>query len=62
MTIALAIIGGTAVILGAAAKIPPALSALMRACIPVIAAARELRSAIDQGRVKNAGADDGTLK
>jgi len=46
MTTALAIIGGIAVILGAAAKVPPALSALIRACIPVVTAVHDLRRAI----------------
>jgi hypothetical protein len=46
MTTALAIIGGTAVILGAATKIPPAVCALIRACIPMAAAFHDLRHAI----------------
>jgi hypothetical protein len=46
MTTALAIIGGTVLILGAATKIPPAVCALVRACIPVAAALHDLRHAI----------------
>ena len=46
MTTALAVIGGIAVILGAATKIPVAVCALIRACIPVITALHDLRHAI----------------
>jgi hypothetical protein len=46
MTTALAIIGATVIILGAATKIPPAISALIRACIPVAIALHDLRHAI----------------
>lgn len=45
MTTALEIIGGIALILGAVAGIPPAASALIRSCIPVAAALRDLRQA-----------------
>jgi hypothetical protein len=48
MTTALAIIGGTAIILGAATKIPPAICALIRACIPLAAALHDLRNAISR--------------
>jgi hypothetical protein len=44
----LAIIGGTAIILGAATKIPPAICALIRACIPVAVALRDLRHTISR--------------
>ena len=46
MTTALAIIGGTALILGAATRIPPAACTLIRACIPVATALHDLRRAI----------------
>jgi len=46
LTIALAIIGGTVVILGAATKIPPAAAAFLRACIPLIAAFQDIRDAL----------------
>jgi len=42
MTTALALIGGIAVILGAVTKIPPAVCALIRACIPLVAAIHDL--------------------
>lgn len=45
MTTALAVIGGAVVILSAASKVPPAVSALVRACVPVVAAFHELRHA-----------------
>lgn len=50
MTTALAIIGGTAVILSAATKIPPAVCALIRTCIPLVAAVHELHHAIRHSR------------
>jgi len=46
MTTTLAIIGGIAVILGAAAKVPPAICTLIRSCIPVATAFRDLHHAI----------------
>jgi hypothetical protein len=46
MTIVLAIIGGTVVIIGAASKVPPAAAAFLRACIPLISAYRELCNAL----------------
>jgi hypothetical protein len=46
MTTALAIIGGTAIILSAAAKIPLAVCTLIRTCIPLVAAAQDLHQAI----------------
>jgi hypothetical protein len=46
MTTALAIIGGIAVILGAATKIPPAVCALIRGCIPMVTAIHDLGHAI----------------
>jgi len=46
MTIALAIIGGIAVILTAATKIPLAAAAFVRACIPLITAIRDLHGAV----------------
>jgi hypothetical protein len=61
MTIALAITGGIVIILGAATKIPPAITALVRACIPAITAFRDLRDAFRQQRNagdREAGEDD----
>ena len=46
MTTALAIIGGIAIILGAATKIPLAVCALIRSCIPVVTAIHDLSRAI----------------
>ncbi len=46
MTTALAIIGGIAVILGAATKIPPAVCTLIRTCIPLVTAIHDLGHAI----------------
>jgi hypothetical protein len=46
MTTALAIIGSLAIILGAATKIPPAVCALIRACIPLVTAIHDLGRAI----------------
>jgi hypothetical protein len=46
MITALATIGGIAVILGAATKIPPAVCALIRACIPLVTAIHDLGHAI----------------
>ena len=45
-TAILAVIGGAAVILTAAARIPAALAEFLRACILVVAAARDLRDSI----------------
>ncbi|MCX4501128.1 hypothetical protein [Streptomyces anulatus] len=42
----LAVIGGIVIILGAAARIPNAVAELIRACIPVINAFHELRTAL----------------
>lgn len=50
MTTVLAIIGGIAVILGAATKIPPAVCALIRACIPLVTAIHDLGRAIRHRR------------
>ena len=57
MTTALAIIGCITVILGAATKIPAAVCALIRACIPMIAAFNDLHHAIRHltNKVDNAG-------
>ena len=49
MTIALAIIGGIVIILGAATRIPPAAAAFLRACIPLITALHDLRDALGPG-------------
>jgi hypothetical protein len=46
MTEILAVIGGITVILTAAVRILAALTEFLRACIPVAAAARELRTAL----------------
>ena len=48
MTIALAAIGSMALILGAAARIPPAICTLIRACIPVVTALHDLSRAISR--------------
>lgn len=45
-TAILAVIGGTAVILTAAARVPAALAEFLKACILAAAAFRELRDAI----------------
>jgi hypothetical protein len=45
-TMIMAVIGGTVVVLTAAARIPAALTELLRACIPVAAAIHELRAAL----------------
>jgi hypothetical protein len=60
MTIALAITGGIVVILGAATKIPPAITGLVRACIPAITAFQDLRDAFRQqhNADRNAAEDD----
>jgi hypothetical protein len=47
ITVILAMIGGTTLILTAAARIPPALAEFLRACIPVVTALRELRIALN---------------
>jgi hypothetical protein len=49
MTTTLAIIGGIVIILGASAKIPHSISALLRACIPMVKAFHDLRRAIRAG-------------
>jgi hypothetical protein len=49
----LAVIGGITVIITAAAKIPAALAGLIRACIPVADAVRELRAAITGTTLRN---------
>ncbi|MFJ5045531.1 hypothetical protein ACIQH7_09795 [Streptomyces anulatus] len=46
LTTMLAVIGGIVIILGAAARIPNAVAELIRACIPVINAFHELRTAL----------------
>jgi hypothetical protein len=46
VTAVLAVIGAAAVILTAAARIPPALAEFLRACVTAADAARELRAAI----------------
>jgi hypothetical protein len=48
MTTTLAIIGGIIVVLGAAAKIPYTVSALIRACIPMVQAFHDLRRVMQQ--------------
>jgi cell division protein FtsL len=48
MTTILTIIGGIVLLLGAVTKIPPALCALIRACIPVATALHELRQAVSR--------------
>jgi hypothetical protein len=53
MTIALAIIGGIVVIIGAASRVPPAAAAFLRACIPLIKAFHELRGALRPGPRRN---------
>jgi drug/metabolite transporter (DMT)-like permease len=45
MTITLAIIGGILIVLNAVSRIPLAVSALIRACIPVVTAVHDLRQA-----------------
>jgi hypothetical protein len=45
-TTILAVIGGIAVILNAAARVPAALAEFLRACTLVAVAARELRTAL----------------
>lgn len=45
-TAILAVIGGTTLILTAAARVPAALAEFLRACILVANAARELRTAV----------------
>jgi hypothetical protein len=50
----LAVIGGITLILTAAARIPAALAEFLRACIPLAAAAREIRTAL----TKRAPRDD----
>jgi hypothetical protein len=47
-TVILAAIGGTTLILTAAARIPAALAEFLRACISVVTAARELRTALSE--------------
>jgi hypothetical protein len=47
ITVILATIGGTTLILTAAARVPPAFTEFLRACIPVITALRELRTALN---------------
>lgn len=49
MTTTLAIIGGIVIVLGASAKIPHAVSVLIRACIPMVKAFHDLRRAIRAG-------------
>lgn len=50
----LAAIGGTTVILTAAARIPAALAEFLRACILVANAARELRDAVAKRPLRDA--------
>jgi hypothetical protein len=50
ITVILATIGGTTLILTAAARIPSALAEFLHACIPVVTALRELRTALN-GRI-----------
>jgi hypothetical protein len=52
----LAAIGGTTVILTAAARIPTALAEFLRACVLVAAAARELRTALAKHPLRDAPA------
>ncbi|CAM5282722.1 hypothetical protein SAVIM338S_00165 [Streptomyces avidinii] len=48
MTSILAVIGGTVLIIGAAARIPNAVAELIRACVPVITAFGELRATLER--------------
>ncbi|MBN6547645.1 hypothetical protein, partial [Actinacidiphila bryophytorum] len=59
MTTILAVIGAAVVVFGALAEIPPALAALVRACIPVVAAVRELRAALSRAEGRSARQGDG---
>jgi hypothetical protein len=52
-TAILAMIGGAALILTAAARIPPALVELLRACIPVVTALCELRTALNASTIRD---------
>ncbi|GAA1457457.1 hypothetical protein GCM10009603_07320 [Nocardiopsis exhalans] len=45
VTTVLTVIGGTVLIIGAAARLPHAVAELIRSCIPVVTALHELRSA-----------------
>ena len=56
VTTILAVIGGIALVLTAAARIPAALAELLRASISLVAAARELRNALEGGKQRS-GAD-----
>jgi hypothetical protein len=47
ITVILATIGGTTLILTAAARVPSALAEFLRACIPAVTALRELRTALN---------------
>ncbi len=58
MTTALEIIGGIAIILAAAARVPPAISVVIRACIPVVTALRDLHHAIRHPEIKADDAHD----
>jgi hypothetical protein len=54
----LAVIGGTTLVLTAAARVPAALAEFLRACILVTTAARELRAALaPQPRRQSEGGD-----
>jgi hypothetical protein len=56
-TVILAVIGGAALILTAAARIPLALAEFLRACIAVAIAARDLRSAISGRATRDDSSD-----
>jgi hypothetical protein len=62
MTNILAIIGGIIVVLVAATQIPAAATAFLRACIPLIAACRELCDAVRERRAREAAPHDGQNK
>ncbi len=55
ITVILATIGGTTLILTAAARIPQALAEFLRACIPVATALRELRTTLNGRTPRGAG-------
>jgi hypothetical protein len=50
MTIALAVIGSTVIVLTAATRVPAAAAVFLRACIPLIDALHELHDAIRRHR------------
>lgn len=56
----LAVIGGTTLVLTAAARVPAALAEFLRACILVTTAARELRAAVAERAPRDNLAHSGT--